>query len=266
MSDRHRLLALAAAVHVTRAAPHWFSHETAAMLWGCDLAPVPTTVDVTGSVNSQVKGNREAGVRRHWTSRTDRLDEVRHDLGLPVSSLERTVLDCASSLPVGRALVIADSALRLGADPLRLAHMITRAGGDRGIRRARRVVTLADARSESAGETLVRHAIVDAGLPAPEPQVAVRTRLGWRWVDLGWRDAMVAVEFDGRGKYGDVAAAVVAAFAEERRRQAAIEDEGWQVIRFTWEDLARPQDLTDRVARTLRRAAYRRRGSAVSSR
>jgi hypothetical protein len=264
--QRHRLLARAAAVHAVREASHWFSHETAAVLWGCDVAPHPTVVDVTTPVRTQVVGAREPGVRRHWTARTDRRADVCHDLALPVSSLERTVVDCACSLRRGPALVIADSALRIGADTDRIGRLLAAGGGERGIRRARQVLALADGRSDSPGETLVRLAIIDAGLPGPEPQLAVPTRLGWRWVDLGWRAERVAVEFDGRGKYGADADTVVRAFVDERRRQAALEDEGWQVIRATWSDLSRPAELTARIARSLRRAPHRHRGRAVSPR
>lgn len=263
---RYLLLAQAAAVHAVRAAPHWFSHATAAVLWGCDVAPVPDTVDVTTLVSTQVKGAREQGVRRHWTTRAERLADVRRDLALPVSSLERTVVDCASSLRRGPALVIADSALRMGADRDLIAQMLVVGAGDRGIRRARETLALADGRSDSAGETLLRLAVLDGGLPEPEPQLAVATRLGWRWADLGWRDEQVAVEFDGRTKYGADADAVARAFADERRRQSAMEDEGWQVIRFTWDDLAHPDTIVTRVARSLRRAPHRSRSRAKVSR
>jgi hypothetical protein len=263
--QRYRLLARAAAVHAAREADHWFSHETAAVLWGCDVAPHPTKVDVTTGVHTQVRGAGEPDVRRHWTSRADRRADVRRDLVLPVSSLERTVVDCAASLRLAPGLVIADSALRIGADADRINRLLAEGAGDRGIRRARTILALADGRSESAGETLVRLAAHDAGLPAPEPQLPVATRLGWRWVDLGWRDERVAAEFDGRAKYGSDADAIADAYAAERRRQAAIEDEGWHVLRVTWPDLARPADLAARIARALRRSAHRR-GRAVSSR
>lgn len=81
-------------------------------------------------------------------------------------------------------------------------------------------------------------------------------------MDLGWRREQVAVEFDGRGKYGADADAVVRAFTDERRRQAAIEDEGWLVIRVTWPDLARPAEVAARIARALLRGTGRGAGSA----
>jgi very-short-patch-repair endonuclease len=246
---RHRLLATAAAVHVTRRAEHWFSHETAALLWGCDLVRVPAVVDVSGPRNPQIRP--EPDVRRHWTRRQGRREEVVHGLGLPVTPLERTVLDCASVVAPGDGLVVADSALRAGADPELLEALLGRAAGDRGVRRARAVIALADGRSESAGESLARYVLHAGGLPAPDLQVAVETRIGRRRVDLGWPEQRLALEFDGEGKYGLTEDTVRAALLREKRRQEALEEAGWRVLRVGWRDLSRPSELAMRVARAL---------------
>ncbi|WP_158370998.1 hypothetical protein [Cellulosimicrobium cellulans] len=255
-AQRHALLARAAALHLVLTGEHWFSHTTAAVLWGCDVGSVPRRVHVTSPMNPHVRRRQDgAEVAWHWTSTADRASEVSRALTLPVSPLERTAFDCAAILPPGPGLVVADSALRAGADPALLAEITERAVGRRGVRRAREVLEHADGRAESAGESLTRWAVIAAGLPAPDLQVAVATRLGWRWVDLGWRAERVAVEFDGRIKYGRDRATAARAVFEEKRRQDALEDEGWTVVRVTWSDLADLGAVGDRLTRALRRAA-----------
>lgn len=259
VAQRHALLARAAALHLVLTGEHWFSHTTAAVLWGCDVASIPRRVHVTSPINPHVRRRQDgAAVAWHWTSAADRATEVSRALTLPVSPLERTAFDCAATLPPGPGLVVADSALRAGADRALLAEITERAVGRRGVRRAREVLQHADGRAESAGESLTRWAVIAAGLPEPDLQVAVATRLGWRWVDLGWRAERVAVEFDGRVKYGRDRATAARAVFEEKRRQDALEDEGWTVVRITWPDLADLGTLGDRLSRAFRRAARSR--------
>lgn len=256
--DRHALLCRAAAVHAVRSGKHWFSGPTAAVLWGCDLVCIPAVVDVTSLVNPHVRtGRRLDGVREHWTAQVEQGAEVSRALDLPVAPLERVVVECASVLPAAHALVVADSALRAGADPAAIARVLSTSAGRRGVRGARDVLQHADGRAESAGESLLRWAAVVAGVPAPDLQVPVETRIGVRWVDLAWSEHRLALEFDGRAKYGDDPRGVDRAWFEEKRRQDAIEGEGWMVLRVTWPDLGDPVALGARLHRALR-AAMRR--------
>jgi hypothetical protein len=262
----HTLLSRAAALHLVLTGPHWFSHTTAAVLWGCEVPHVPDRVDVTSLVNPHVRRRQDgADVAWHWTSRSERTAEVSTVLALPAASLERTAFECAATLPPAHGLSIADSALRVGARPEVLRSITEEAAGQRGVRRAREVLEHADGRAESVGESVTRWAAHDAGLPAPDLQVGIETRLGWRWVDLGWRAERLAVEFDGRRKYGVDGDSAVRAVFDEKRRQDALEDEGWTVVRVVWADLADPAALGDRLRRAHRRAA-RRAGRPTSSR
>lgn len=143
-------------------------------------------------------------------------------------------------------LVIADAALRAGADPELLAAMLDERGGARGIRRARAVLTAADAGAESPGESAARWHLLRAGLPAPSTQIRIATRLGDFWGDLGWEEWRLLVEYDGRPKY----VADPEALMREKRRHDAIVESGWRVLRATKEDLVRGL-LVDRVAAVL---------------
>ncbi|MCF6744792.1 hypothetical protein E9529_10960 [Blastococcus sp. KM273128] len=69
-------------------------------------------------------------------------------------------------------------------------------------------------------------------------------------------------EFDGRVKYGRLLrpgqepGEVVFA---EKRREDATRDEGWDVVRWVWAELAAPHRLAAKVRRARERAGARRR-------
>ncbi|WP_186810504.1 DUF559 domain-containing protein [Cellulosimicrobium sp. TH-20] len=240
--------------------PFWVSHDTAALLWGCWTWRLPPFAHLTQLGQPNVTRERDVAVRRHWTDLPVR-DRAVLD-GVPVTSLERTLVDCARSLPLERSLVVVDSALRLGADRDVVESIVEESRGKRGIVRARRALELADSRSESPGETLVRLAAVLGGLPAPRPQVPVATSRGTYVVDLAWLDARLVIEFDGAVKYSGGAFGDP---AEVRRaqdaREAALVAAGWTVVRFTWDDLGDPVAVGCRLAES-RRLALRRRADS----
>ena len=60
-----------------------------------------------------------------------------------------------------------------------------------------------------------------------------------------WR---VALEYDGRGKY---AGGAPDALVREKRRQDAITEAGWRLVRVTWADLRDPGGLVRRVLRAV---------------
>ena len=241
---RRRIAALAAQLTT----PMWFSHESAALIWDLAVVRLSGRTDLTQLYPQNGRTDRD--VRRHCAELppADRTERG----GLPVTGLERTVLDCAMSLPVDRGLVIADSALHGGLDVRRLVDRLGRLSGHRGIRRARTVLALTDARAESPGETLVRFVVVQAGLPHPELQIEVNSAIGTFRIDLGWSQRKLGIEFDGFVKYSspDGGTAAEAIFAE-KRRQDALEEAGWKILRITWSDLAHPESLAERIRRHL---------------
>lgn len=93
--------------------------------------------------------------------------------------------------------------LRLGADPDELRRIIGSKRHTRGIRQARLVVDRATVQSESPGESIVRWFVINSGLPEPASQVKVDTHRGPKWIDLGWPERKIGIEFDGMGKYRD---------------------------------------------------------------
>jgi len=93
---------------------------------------------------------------------------------------------------------------------------------------------------------------VSHGLPRPELQIRIHARRGWFRADLGWPEWKLLVEFDGFVKYSALAGGdPTRVVFEEKRRQDAIEEQGWGVLRTTAADLKRPATLVRRVCRRL---------------
>ena len=232
------LLELVGRLAGSAATPLWFSHDTAAMLHGAWTYRTPPLVHVTREANPHVDEGHEPSVRRHHTPMPpqDRAS-VR---GVPVTSLARTLVDCIRTLPRDGALVACDSMFRRGADPGEVSRIMSASRGKRGVVQAREILDLCDPRSGSPGESVVRLAASDVGLPRPECQLEVPTARGTYYVDLGWEDVRLAVEFDGELKYEDHPEEVR---RTEAARQRALEDAGWIVVRVRWEDLGDPEAL-----------------------
>ncbi|MCL2423666.1 MAG: hypothetical protein FWD11_07240, partial [Micrococcales bacterium] len=228
-------LARIAAVHRQMGAPHCFSHESAALLWGLSLWQMPSVVHV----HTATKGSRTSTLYRHQGALSD--EATTQVNGLPVTTLAQTVVDCARTLPAVPALVVADAALRAGLVPDEASQLLDACQG-KGVRRAATVLRYADAGAESPWETATRVVLLRAGLPVPATQVQVVTRLGTFWADLAIPQWRLLIEFDGRSKYTDPDML----FAEKRRGDALTERA--HLLRVTAADHRNPQAL---AARTL---------------
>ena len=261
LTRERRVLALTAAAAASLRTDYWFSHETAALLHGLAVYRLSEQVHVIQTWKPKVRRDRDPYLRRHPVTLPER---DRTAIGaLPVTTLERTLVDCARWLPEVRALVVADSAFRAGARRDVVHKILAEAAGRPGVRQARRVVELADERAESPGESIVRWYVLEAGLDPPELAVAVDTWRGTYWLDLAWRGPKVGIEFDGAVKYsgreyGDPQERLL----DEKRRHDALVEAGWTILRVTWADLRDPDRLVMRVRRAIERSAMVRRDSA----
>ncbi|AEG44962.1 Transcriptional regulator, AbiEi antitoxin, Type IV TA system [Isoptericola variabilis J7] len=252
-----RVLAMTAAVATSLRTEYWFSHETAALLHGLAVHGLREQVHVTHAWRPPSREAVGIPLVRHAVALPERDRAV--VLGRPVTSLERTMVDCARLLPGARALVVADSALRAGADLDLVATILEEAAGHRGVRQARRVVGLADVRAESPGESILRWIVHEAQLDAPELAVEATTWRGTYWIDVAWPDLTVGIEFDGAvkysgGRYGDPRQRLL----EEKQRHDALTEAGWVLLRVTWDDLRRPDLLVARIRAALTSARARR--------
>jgi hypothetical protein len=176
--------------------------------------------------------------------------------GVVATTAARTAADLIARLPGGEALAILDSGLRAGVD-LSEVRTITGERCAGGSDAADRILTLADARSQSALESVSRWAFHLGRLPPPELQVLLGDDDGpFALVDFLWREQAVIGEADGLLKYDEGGPALRA----EKKRQQRLEALGFVVVRWGFEDITRrPHDTVARIRDALTRGAAPRR-------
>jgi hypothetical protein len=184
-------------------------------------------------------------------TRGDRLehDEIEIVAGVPVTSPVRTVLDLGCWYPTMPAVMAVDALAR--ATNIKAADvelLVQRYSGRRGIARARQAVGLFDAGAQSPKETWLRLVLVQAGLPRPQTQIPVRGEFGdvIAYLDMGWEDVKVAVEYDGDQHRSDRSQ-----YIWDIRRLEMVQQLGWIVVRVVAGDKA--ADVIRRVRAALAR-------------
>jgi very-short-patch-repair endonuclease len=111
---------------------------------------------------------------------------------------------------------------------------------------------LADPGAQSPKETWLRLLLVRAGLPRPQTQIAISDEFGdvIAYLDMGWEDFKVAVEYDGEQHRTDRRQ-----YTWDIRRLEILERRGWIVIRVVAGD--RPEDILRRVRAALAQRSSR---------
>ena len=138
-----------------------------------------------------------------------------------------------------------------------LETWLSRLSRHRDVTQARQAVWLADARSESVGESRARLLLNAIGF-RPTPQVEIRDqhgRLVGR-VDLLLERERIIVEFDGLMKYADANGRE--ALAAEKSREDRLRALGYEFVRLTWADLSRPATVKRLLRLAVARASARR--------
>lgn len=245
--DRYRLTVLA--VVRSRGGSEVVSRHSALALWDLPLWAVDRALVV---LSSDVEESQTRSGLRLSPLRSLVADEPRH--GVRLEAVADAVVTTAS-FSVEAAVVAGDAAVHSGlCTPADLADAAARLRPSlRGRRRVDRALASIDPLCESPGESRTRLLLVALGLPV-ESQVVIRDAFG-RFVARV--DLLVAgrvvVEFDGAVKYAghDGARALVA----EKQREDALRALGYQVVRVTWPDLSKPEQVRALVFRALARAA-----------
>ncbi|RFU21325.1 hypothetical protein [Geodermatophilus marinus] len=174
--------------------------------------------------------------------------------GLAVTSGPQTWLDLAPLLPPQELVAVGDALMRGGhltADDL--AARLARAGGLRGVVRARECAPLLDGRAASRPESLTRYWLVTSDLPALEIQMPVHDRWGREVVhaDLGWSRWRVAVEYEGR-QHADHDQ-----FGRDLDRYSLMAADGWLLLRFAARHVDGPTVVVERCRRALLSRGWR---------
>lgn len=167
-------------------------------------------------------------------------DEVTTVDGIPVTTPERTWLDMAEMLSVDELVAMGDSCVRVPRAAFEdrdmplccvadLQRMIDRHKGKRGLRKAKEAIKLVRVGSDSPQETLLRLAVVRAGLPEPELNVPIISEVGMRHhePDLSYRKYRIGIEYEGEhhGEEGQIVRDI-----DRSERYAAL---GWTEVRIS---------------------------------
>ncbi|MCB0943092.1 MAG: hypothetical protein KDB72_22965 [Mycobacterium sp.] len=126
--------------------------------------------------------------------------EISSRAGVSVTSIPRTAFDLARRGPTGQAVERLDALAAVTnfavEDVLDIAESHPHV---KGLQRVRGLLEQVDAGAQSPRETWLRLLLIEAGLPRPETQIPVPRLDGYShyFLDMGWRDVMVAVEYDG---------------------------------------------------------------------
>jgi hypothetical protein len=162
---------------------------------------------------------------------------------VPVTTPERTAFDIGRRQPVGAAVARLDALMQAtGVKASDVADLAGRHRGARGLRRLETVLELADSGAQSPKETWLRLLLIRVGLPRPTTQIPVLSAAGSQtyYLDMGWEELMVAVEYDGEQHRLDRWQ-----YAKDIRRREELDRLGWLVIRVIATDS--PADIVRRV-------------------
>jgi hypothetical protein len=200
--------------------------------------PVPASRP--GSRRSEIRARR----------RVLRADEVVYLRGVPVISQARTWVELGEVLAMPDLVAAGDFVLRADTTIDEMAELVRRASHRRGVVNARAALPLLDGRSRSRPESLLRYALVSAGLPKPAVNEPIYSA-GGEWLaepDLSYDDVRLAIEYNG------------ADHADPKRMRRDITREidvrhrgGWGVVTFGPVEVFQRTDQAVAVVRQLRR-------------
>jgi very-short-patch-repair endonuclease len=173
---------------------------------------------------------RRSGVSVHCYT-TLRADEVSLVQGVPVTTVERTLLDLAAVIGPAELERLVAHAERDGRTELAALPAIgARHPRHRGLRNLAGVIRRdgGPRLTRSEAETRLLALIRDSGLPVP----VTNTRVRGIEVDFLWQRQRLIVEVDGFAYHSSPRA-----FQLDRRRDATLTAAGFRVIRLTWQQI-----------------------------
>lgn len=230
-----------------------FSHATAAMLYGAPLPASHSSASPLHIISPTVTRSRTAGTVGH---RSTGKVPITVRFGLPVAAPAVTWMQLAASLTpedltaVGDFLITGIPHGKGGEGSLatieELADVLEDRAGCRGARGARWAIEHIRVGPASRMETLLRLAIVAAGLPEPvigHPVVVEGGPLTLH-PDLAYPELKIAIEYEGAGHRD------AGRWERDIERRELFEDAGWRVIRVTRQALFdEPDQLITRIRR-----------------
>jgi len=249
------------------------SHESAASLWDIGLVTPPDSIHVTvtrrqGMAPTAVPELLVPGLgltegtqlSRHHTSLPE--EHTVHWRGIRLTDRSTTAVQCAQNMPPRDALVVVSGTLRAltGFSRFRLEEsraaeathrtslhsMLEAQPNRRGIRRARAVISAADAGCESVPEAMLVWILRAYGFTVVT-QVHHRVSTNEYWVDIELPELGIVIEFDGKGKYGWDRTTILRSLSERDARQKQLESPGLRVLRFEYRELFDPERVVQEI-------------------
>jgi len=171
--------------------------------------------------------------------------EVTTRRGISVTTVERTAFDLARRGSLGEAVARLDALAR--ASRFQIGEVLALAATHprlRGIRRLAEVLELVDVGAQSPKETWLRLLLIAAGFPRPKTQIPVLGPAGYPryYLDMGWEECAVTVEYDGQQHRTDPIQ-----YRRDVARQEYIAAKGWRRVAVLAGD--RGPDIIRRVER-----------------
>ncbi|WP_327589112.1 DUF559 domain-containing protein [Nonomuraea sp. NBC_00507] len=202
---------------ITRAVPQAVvCRQTAAWIWGLNILPAPPDdwpIELTAPSHLAVPDC--------VTCIAPLPDEdITEHKGVRITTMERTALDCARWLPRMEGVAILDQFARKGVDLGALWHRPFNSW------RLRDTLSLADPGAASPRESWLRVILVEGGLLRPTTQIRVDLDDDRHvYLDLGWEDFKVAVEYDGQEHHTSTPDQ-----QHDADRREELRRRGWRVI------------------------------------
>ncbi|MCW0215851.1 MAG: DUF559 domain-containing protein [Pseudonocardia sp.] len=213
----------------------------AAAYWHGMLERAPDVVEVTVPRHHNPRPQPGIRVRRRGVAATDHVGL--RDIWLTDRAL--TLLETATVLPDGSAFLDRGLQRFTSFDAVRRAY--SRMIGSAASREAGRLLVAAADRADSAAERLLVRLLREAGIAG----WVLGHPFGRFRIDLAFPAAQVAVEVDGWAWHVDAER-----FTTDRRKGNALVRAGWDLLRFTWHDLANdPARVVAEIRQTLAQAA-----------
>ena len=243
---------------IQRAVAAWLWSRRRGVVAGLSASAVLGTKWINGLVAAElVHHNRRAPQMLTVHSDELSLGETTEVDGMTVTTPARTAFD------LGRRLNLKDAVKRIDAlmnatqlKVVEIESVIEGHPGVRGIGKLRKTLSLVDGGAESPYESLTRLMLVGAGLPRPQTQLPVFDELGFvvAYLDMGWPEYRVGVEFDGAQHWTDARQR-----SRDVERLADLEALAWTIIHVSSDMLRTSAVVVGRVSAALEAAGCPRR-------
>ncbi len=238
---------------IQRAVAAWLWSRRRGVVAGLSASAVLGTKWINGLVAAElVHHNRRAPQMLTVHSDELSLRETTKVDGMTVTTPARTAFD------LGRRLNLKDGVKRIDAlmnatqlKVVEIESVIETHPGVRGLGKLRKTLSLVDGGAESPYESLTRLMLVGAGLPRPQTQLPVLDELGFvvAYLDMGWPEYRVGVEFDGAQHWTDARQR-----SRDVERLADLEALGWRIIHVSSDMLRTSAVVVGRVSAALEAA------------